>query len=188
MAGTEVAMNAMLAYLDARDQRIRGRMSGWRPPRWFRLWMIWASRLGDGWLWVGVGALLAAGGTATARLLAAAALAAATANASIVALKGRVKRARPGSQPGNTLFAMGGDGGRFEFDAFSFPSGHALNAFALAAVVGPAFPPAWPVLGVVAASIAASRVVLGVHFLSDVLAGAVLGTFVGGASYLVLFG
>jgi undecaprenyl-diphosphatase len=181
-----MAISPMFAYVDARDQRILGRLSGWRPPRWFRVWMLWASRLGDGWLWVSVGALLAIGGASTARALGAAALSASAANAAVVLLKGRVKRTRPSEQPSNSFFALGGND-RLRCDAFSFPSGHALNAFALAAVVGPAFPAAWPVVGFLAASIAASRVVLGVHFLSDVLAGAVLGTVIGGASYLAVF-
>lgn len=61
----------------------------------------------------------------------------------------------------------------------SFPSGHAAGAFAVAAFV--AFEPrvhvgVKVVLFVVAIGIALSRVVLGVHFPSDVFAGAVLGT------------
>jgi len=49
-----------------------------------------------------------------------------------------------------------------------------------------AFPPlAAPVL-IVAASVAASRVVLGLHFLSDVVAGALMGALIGGAAYVLL--
>jgi membrane-associated phospholipid phosphatase len=36
------------------------------------------------------------------------------------------------------------------------------------------------------ASVAASRVVLGLHFLSDVLAGSLLGLVVGGGAYLLM--
>jgi undecaprenyl-diphosphatase len=57
----------------------------------------------------------------------------------------------------------------------SFPSGHATTAFALAAVIG-FLSPRWfyPML-VLAALIAVSRVVLGVHYPSDVTGGAILG-------------
>lgn len=61
----------------------------------------------------------------------------------------------------------------------SFPSGHATQAFAAATCLAVLVPPLrpWPV--VLAALIALSRVYLGVHFPSDVLAGALLGTAIG---------
>jgi undecaprenyl-diphosphatase len=61
----------------------------------------------------------------------------------------------------------------------SFPSGHAMSAFAVAAAIAVLAPRTrWAVLGV-AAAIAFSRVYLGVHFWIDVLAGAGLGIAVG---------
>ncbi|MGV3652175.1 MAG: phosphatase PAP2 family protein [Devosia sp.] len=58
----------------------------------------------------------------------------------------------------------------------SFPSGHTTTSFALAYAVGFLWPRAfWPLL-VVAVLVGISRVVIGVHFPSDVLAGAVVGT------------
>jgi len=60
----------------------------------------------------------------------------------------------------------------------SFPSGHAAGAFAVAAFVTfelAVHPLAKIALFVVATGIALSRVVLGVHFPSDVLAGSLLG-------------
>jgi undecaprenyl-diphosphatase len=72
----------------------------------------------------------------------------------------------------------------FAADRFSFPSGHALNAFAIGSVIALAFPlAAVPVLAV-AASVAASRVVLGLHWLSDVLAGALVGLVIGTSVWL----
>jgi undecaprenyl-diphosphatase len=58
------------------------------------------------------------------------------------------------------------------------PSGHATTAFAAALAVGLVHPRLrWPLV-VLAALIAISRVWLGVHYLSDVLAGAALGSAV----------
>ncbi|NOH04745.1 MAG: phosphatase PAP2 family protein [Chloroflexi bacterium] len=64
-------------------------------------------------------------------------------------------------------------------DPNSFPSGHAARAF-LIAVVGTALAPTWLALAlwVWAPLVALSRVAMGVHYLSDVLAGAVLGIVV----------
>jgi undecaprenyl-diphosphatase len=54
-----------------------------------------------------------------------------------------------------------------------------MNAFAIATVLALRFPALWPGLLLLAASIGASRVVLGLHFASDVWAGAALGVFLG---------
>lgn len=63
----------------------------------------------------------------------------------------------------------------------SFPSGHAMSAFATAAVVAVLAPRMrWPVLAL-AALVGLSRVYLGVHFWLDVLVGSVLGFAIGAA-------
>lgn len=61
-------------------------------------------------------------------------------------------------------------------DPHSFPSGHAARAF-LIAVVGTALGPVWlaVVLWIWAPLVALARVAMGVHYLSDVVAGAALG-------------
>ena len=57
----------------------------------------------------------------------------------------------------------------------SFPSGHATSVFAVATVFGAFYPRLrWP-LYTVAAAVAAGRVYLDRHYLSDVLAGAAIG-------------
>ncbi len=60
---------------------------------------------------------------------------------------------------------------------FSFPSAHAVTAFALAFAVGAVWPRARLVMFAYAAVIAATRLVLLAHHPSDVLGGAVVGVF-----------
>jgi membrane-associated phospholipid phosphatase len=89
-------------------------------------------------------------------------------------LKGLVGRDRPPDAIG--LHALVGVPG-----SPSFPSGHAMTAFATAGVVAVLAPRLrWPVLAL-AALIAFSRVYLGVHFWIDVLVGSVLGFAIGAA-------
>lgn len=61
-------------------------------------------------------------------------------------------------------------------DQFSFPSGHTAGAFVFAYLVASFFPlfalPAY----IIASLIGVSRVLLGVHYPSDIIAGAVLGS------------
>jgi undecaprenyl-diphosphatase len=61
-------------------------------------------------------------------------------------------------------------------DRFSFPSGHTITAFAVALSLAAFYPGMLPGLLFCAASIALSRILLGMHFLSDVLAGALIGS------------
>jgi len=65
------------------------------------------------------------------------------------------------------------------WDAYSFqsfPSGHSTTAFSLALTIAFLWPKSlWPML-CVAALIAGSRIITGQHYLTDITAGAVLGT------------
>jgi undecaprenyl-diphosphatase len=163
-------VNALLGYLSASDARLSVRMRRWSPPRWFRLWMITATRFGDGWGWFLLAALLLSAGTPAYRALAAGTFATALANVVLVFLKRRVRRRRPCVDGSHPVFHIDPP------DEFSFPSGHATNAFAIATVLSIVWPPASPALAVLAVSIAASRVVLGLHYVTDVAAGALIGS------------
>lgn len=176
---------SVIGYVVASDDRLFGQLCSWQPPRWVRLWMLWATRLGDGWLWLLAAALLAGSGNRGLQVLSACLVAAGFANTLLVLTKRRVRRARPCERAKTAGFAVDPPAW-FPSDRFSFPSGHALNAFAVGSLLALALPPlALPVLAT-AASVAASRVVLGLHWLSDVVAGALVGALIGACTWLVL--
>jgi undecaprenyl-diphosphatase len=88
-------------------------------------------------------------------------------------LKGIIGRARPMhlDTAGPLEFRINWDDWTYQ----SFPSGHTTTAFALAAVVGFLWARSFLPMLVLALAVAASRVVLEVHYPSDVLGGAILG-------------
>ena len=71
--------------------------------------------------------------------------------------------------------------GKAAAHGLSFPSGHAMVIFAIAALVAPYLKGWWKVLPwALAAAVCLSRVYLGAHFPLDVAAGAGLGMLIGG--------
>ena len=151
------------------DDWVTGRVHGWRPPRWVQVWMVASTRLGDGWVWlVTIVIAPARGDGRAAQTLAETVVAVVAVNAAQLALKRAFRRARPAGPV--TWWDIHAP------DQFSFPSGHTMNAFAVATLVAAHVPLAAPVAFAVAASVGASRVVLELHYVSDVAAGAAVGT------------
>ena len=72
--------------------------------------------------------------------------------------------------------------GAAPLDRYSFPSGHTLHAASFTVLATAYFPILAWVLVPFAALVAASRVVLGLHYPTDVLAGGALGTALAGAA------
>ena len=68
-------------------------------------------------------------------------------------------------------------------DQFSFPSGHSITAFAVALPLSLFYPSLMPGVMFCALSVAVSRILLGMHFLSDVIAGCGLGLLLGYGCY-----
>ena len=75
--------------------------------------------------------------------------------------------------------------GASPLDQFSFPSGHTLHAVAFTLVACAHFPWLATLLVPFTLLVAASRVVLGLHYPSDVAAGAVLGASIAALSFLI---
>jgi membrane-associated phospholipid phosphatase len=103
----------------------------------------------------------------------------ATAAAGGLALKGLAGRERPShlDQPvGQERMVFRGPRAGVRFAPYqSFPSGHTLSAFAAATSLAAFYPPARAVCYAVAGASAVNRVVKHQHFLSDVVAGALMG-------------
>ena len=88
----------------------------------------------------------------------------------VLAIKFLVRRERPQGEWGSIYRNT---------DPHSFPSGHAARSF-LIAVIASAFSPIWlvAILWIWAPLVSLARVAMGVHYLSDVVAGAALGVIV----------
>jgi len=164
-------------YIQSRDYRVMRRMNRWKAPRWIRFWMLAATRMGDGWLWYSLAVLLLTmGGPQRYSAVGAAGCAAITGIFVFKVLKKLSHRQRPCQLEPHCWSKV------LPPDQFSFPSGHSMTAFAIAVVLSYFYPALEGPIYFLAISIALSRVVLGMHFLSDVLAGAVLGSALGVAS------
>ncbi len=168
-------------WISQRDHRVMGRLDRWRAPRALRLWMIYATRIGDGWLWYALALFLTFfGGQQHWRALVACTIAIISGVALFSVLKRICRRPRPRFAELRSTDAPAPP------DQFSFPSGHTITAFAGAVSLMHFYPEAAPILLLVAASIAASRVLLGMHYPSDVIVGAAIGTGLGYWAYLLM--
>ncbi|HXW61322.1 MAG TPA: phosphatase PAP2 family protein [Candidatus Acidoferrales bacterium] len=169
---------AVWSQIQSSDHRLMRRVHRWRAPRWIRVLMVVATRGGDGWLWYGLGLiLLVYGGEQRFAAIAAAGFSAVAGIFLFRVLKHTSQRKRPCEiEPHCWAFVL-------PPDKYSFPSGHSITAFAVAVTVGLFYPFLQPCLLVLAVLIAASRIILGMHFLSDVIAGSALGVALGFASF-----
>jgi undecaprenyl-diphosphatase len=162
-------MHPLLGMVRDSDMRVTTRVYRWRPSPWICVATVGATRLGDGWIWLAVAALLFASGSRFHRVLIAATFAGFLASATFAVLKRRFRRPRPCDLLPHPVFRVRAP------DRFSFPSGHTINAFAICGVLALEWPGLAPALGLLAGGIGASRVILGLHYVSDVAAGALLG-------------
>ena len=165
------APHSMLQFIATRDHKLMRRINKWPAPRWVRLSAIAATRAGDGWLWYLTGLLvLLLGGEGRFTAAAAAGSAAVVGIGIFISLKKLSGRKRPCEIEPHCWAHL------LPPDQFSFPSGHTITAFAVAITLGEFYSVLFGILLFCALAIAASRILLGMHFLSDVIVGALLGT------------
>jgi len=172
---------AMLNFIAARDHRLMRHVNRWQPPRWIRLWMICANRGGDGWLWYAMGlVILLFGGPECLLALGSSSLAAGLGILVFLQLKRVTGRKRPCAIEPSCWARL------LPPDQFSFPSGHTITAFAVSIPMIEFYPSLTVGLLFCACSIALSRILLGLHFLSDVIAGAAIGVLLGFGAFALL--
>lgn len=168
------SLGVWFARVDAAEYRICRRLNhgaAFPVPR--RIFQI-ASRLGDGIIWyVLIVALPFVYGRPALRPAVVMALTGALGLVVYKVLKRACVRERPFITHRAIDLAMP------PLDRYSFPSGHTLHAVSFALQASMHFPQLAWVLIPLALTIAASRVVLGLHYPTDVLAGAVLGASLG---------
>ena len=162
--------SAFFARFDAAEFALCVRMNGSCDHRSVRALFRIISRLGDGVAWYVLMLVLPLcfgerGVVATGVL----ALTGATGLLLYKALKARLVRERPCFTFESVRAATRA------LDRYSFPSGHTLHAVAFSSVAIHYFPHLAWVLVPFTVLIAASRVILGLHYPSDVCAGALLG-------------
>lgn len=160
----------MLARFDDAEYRVCRGLNRAATQPWVRATMQVASRLGDGVLWyVMLGMLPLLFGVAAIRP---ALIMMLTGVAGLIIyrrLKATLVRERPFIRHPGITRAMA------PLDRYSFPSGHTLHAVCFTCQAVAHFPVLAWVLVPFAALIALSRVVLGLHYPTDVLAGAAIG-------------
>jgi len=169
----------MIELMTNQDLRLMRRVQGWRPPRWIRFWMLLATRAGNGWMWYAWGlTILVFGDSNRFTAILSSAFSVAVGAALFLALKQRIGRKRP-CDIGRVCWVS-----LLPPDKFSFPSGHTITAFAVVTPLMYFYPALAFLLLFCALSVAASRVILGMHFLSDVLVGCAIGSGLGYVSIL----
>jgi membrane-associated phospholipid phosphatase len=150
------------------DARISGQMRVAEKPGALRAISVFFAHSGDSWFWaIGLFSLWISGNSfwkewAVVQLAGIGLLA-----ALVLSIKFLVKRRRPEGEWGSIYRNT---------DPHSFPSGHAARSF-LIAVLATGLGPTWLaiLLWIWAPLVGLARVAMGVHYVSDILAGGILG-------------
>jgi undecaprenyl-diphosphatase len=153
------------------DARLSNQMRVAEKPGALRAIAVFFAHSGDSWFWaIGLFAMWLSGDSfwkewAVVQLGGISLLA-----AMVLLIKFRIKRKRPEGEWGRVYRAS---------DPHSFPSGHAARAFLLATIASGLGPSSLAtILWIWAPLVALARVAMGVHYLSDIVAGAFFGIII----------
>jgi undecaprenyl-diphosphatase len=173
-------MNYRMNHFLRREKLWCLRANTWAEQIWIRRYFQTVSRLGDGLVWYLLGAiiLLVEGVHGLPAFIHLAVMALVTSTL-YRHLKKWTKRPRPFTKDARIHVWTA------PLDEFSFPSGHTLHAVSFTLVALAYYPILAPVLIPLAISIALSRVILGLHYPSDVFAATVIGSVLAWVSFVV---
>ena len=160
-------MSLLQSLLDL-DQKLTRRLQVAEKPGKRRFLFILLAHSGDSWFWLaGLGLVWWLGDTAWRQWALVVGFSILVTAVVVLAVKFTVRRRRPEGKWGDVYRKT---------DPHAFPSGHAARAFVLAVMafwLGPSWL-GW-ILMIWAPMVTLARVAMGVHYLSDVLAGALCG-------------
>ncbi len=170
-------MIEVIRYFDHAEENVCVRINQFGRTAWIREFFAAVSRLGDGWFWglMGIAIFALQGPSAWPQVLQMA-LTAGVGVAIYKAIKGRLVRERPYINSHAIVC------GAAPLDRYSFPSGHTLHAVCFTVLIASIEPRLLPLAAAFAAAVATSRVVLGLHYPTDVLAGGTIGALIAVAS------
>lgn len=162
----------MLRRIQDLDDRFAGSSQTQEQPSFIRALAVLLAHSGDSWFWlIGLGLLWWLGDDAWERLALVMIIGILITAVVVMVIKFTVRRSRPQGEWGRIYRST---------DPHSFPSGHAARSTMLA-VIALGLGPLWLGLSLLiwAPLVGLARIILGVHYPSDVLAGMVLGIIMG---------
>lgn len=162
----------MLRRIQELDDRFAGASQTSEQPNFIRALAVVLAHSGDSWFWlIGLGLLWWLGSGEWQRLALVMIIGILITAVVVMAIKFTVRRSRPQGEWGQIYRNT---------DPHSFPSGHAARSTMLA-VIGVGLGPLWLGLALLiwAPLVGLARIILGVHYPSDILAGMVLGLIIG---------
>ncbi|NPV86127.1 MAG: phosphatase PAP2 family protein [Anaerolineae bacterium] len=172
LAWSKTSVYHFITVLTEFDERLSQRLRIARQNRPTWTLAVFLAHSGDSWFWL-IGLILVwlFGSTLWHNLAAFMAISLTAEAVLVLAIKFMVRRSRPPGEWGAIYRNT---------DPHSFPSGHAARA-CLLAVISAALAPAWFgwLLILWAPLVCLSRVALGVHYLSDILVGMIIGLISG---------
>jgi undecaprenyl-diphosphatase len=173
-------MNMRMYYFLRKERGWCVQANSWADQLWVRRYFQTISRLGDGIVW-GILAvvILMVGGVKSLPVIFHLACMAVLTTLLYRYLKKWTKRPRPYARDERIQLWTA------PLDEFSFPSGHTLHAVSLSLVAMVYYPALAIVLIPLTISIGLSRVILGLHYPSDVFAATAIGSFLAWMSFLI---